>query len=80
MCNCVKIMNEKLFTLNGRILQGFDLTNGVLTLLPAPLVCVGKIEPHKNAPPSIIALFCPFCGAEYERPAASPSQSEGKMS
>ena len=65
-CDCMKLVNEKLATHNGRLATGFQMTAdmGIKMRL---LLATEKIDKHKRKPvPSVTAPYCPFCGAKAE--------------
>lgn len=65
-CDCMKLVNEKLATHNGRLATAFQITAdmGVKMRL---LLATEKLDKAKRKPvPSVTASYCPFCGAKAE--------------
>lgn len=62
MCDCRKRMNEKLKPLNARLAFGFTFGEGHMDLSP-PIIQTEKLTPRGKRSPTVLATFCPFCGA-----------------
>jgi hypothetical protein len=66
MCECRKLMNERLADKNARLAFGFTFGGGHMGLTP-PIIETEKLKPRGKKPPIVLATFCPFCGVKYER-------------
>jgi len=68
-CDCMKQVNEKLASHNGRLATGFQMTAdmGIKMRL---LLATEKLDKKKRKPvPTVTASYCPFCGTKAEAPA-----------
>lgn len=65
MCGCRSRLNELLKPRNGRLAFGFTFDNGKMDLSP-PLIETEKLVPRGKKPPTVVAMFCPFCGEKYK--------------
>lgn len=66
MCECRKIIDDKLKPMNGRLAFGFSFGSEGMELSP-PMIQTEKIDKRKRKkPPIILATYCPFCGDCYE--------------
>lgn len=66
MCDCTKLVNEKLAERNGRLASGF-LIRGDMSVGMRLLVATEKLDNSKRKKvPPVTAAFCPFCGEKAE--------------
>jgi hypothetical protein len=65
-CDCMKQVNEKLASHNGRLATGFQIT-AAMGIKMRLLLATEKLDKKKRNPvPTVTATYCPFCGTKAE--------------
>lgn len=63
-CTCIEVVNARLKEHNAQILLPMFVSNGSTA---RPFIETTKLDEKKRGkPPSMLASYCPFCGAHYE--------------
>lgn len=66
MCDCIRMVNEKLEQYNTRVDRTLAVVDGTFKVMGA-VIRSSKIDEGKSGKPmQITASFCPFCGEKYE--------------
>ncbi len=65
-CDCMKLVNEKLASHNGRLATDFQI-KADMGIKMRLLLATEKLDKKKRKPvPSVMASYCPFCGTLAE--------------
>lgn len=65
MCDCLTIINEELSQYNTQVSPALSLREDGLHLVGVYIETHKLNESKRGKPKSLIAAYCPFCGAKY---------------